>query len=162
MGPTRVRVVEDEHVVGAGVVAYHGCHGVRHRAEVDWNVLGLRNHPAAFVEERGRAIAALLDVRGKGRPDEHGAHLFGHRAQRTAENLELNIHNLVSLQPAPFPSLTPTHPGGSQQVEVSSSSMAGPTTRAPGAVPRSIAGPGLISAVRTATSSIRRDGSAYP
>jgi hypothetical protein len=38
--------------------------------------------------------------------------------------------------------------------------MAGPATRVAGAAPRSSAGPGLISAVRTATSSILRDTSA--
>jgi hypothetical protein len=38
--------------------------------------------------------------------------------------LELNVHARVSLHVEP--SLTPTHPGGSQQVDPSSSSTRGP------------------------------------
>src|SRR5262249_3466113 len=121
---------------------------------------GLRDHPAAPVEEGGRAVTALFDVGGERRPDEHRAHLLGDGAQRAAENLELNIHDRVSLQPAPFPSLTPTHPWGSQQVAVSSWSRSGPVTSVRGVVPRSIFGPARTSAVRTATSSIGREGSA--
>jgi hypothetical protein len=34
----------------------------RHRAEVDGDVLGLHDQLAMGVEERGRAVAALLDV----------------------------------------------------------------------------------------------------
>ncbi len=94
-----VRVVEDEDVVGRRVAAHHGGDGVGHRAEVDGDVLGLRDHPAALVEERRRAVAPLLDVRREGRADEHGAHLLGDRAQRAAEHLELDVHVGVLVQP---------------------------------------------------------------
>jgi hypothetical protein len=122
----RVRVVEDEDVLGPGVVLQNGRDCVRHRSEMDGNVLGLRDHPAAFVEERGRAVAPFLDVRGERGADERGAHLLRDRPESAAENLELNVHARVSLHVEP--SLTPTHPGGSQQVDPSSSSTRGPDT----------------------------------
>ena len=77
--------------------------------------------------------------------------------RRAAENLELDIHDRVSLQPASCPIPNPHPPGGSQQVAPSSSSTAGPVTaRARPSRRSSSAGPGATSAVRTATSSIRR------
>ena len=129
-----VRVVEHEHVAGRGVVAHHRGDRVRHRPQVDGDVLGLGDHPATLVEDRGRAVAPLLDVGREGGADEHRAHLLGDRAQRAAENLELDFHDLVTIQLPLFPSLTPTHPGGNQQVEPSSSSTPGPDTsrRLPG------------------------------
>ena len=66
---------------GRRVAAHDGGDGVGHRAEVDGDVLGLRDHAPALVEERGRAVAPLLDVRGEGGADEDGAHLLGDRAQ---------------------------------------------------------------------------------
>ena len=109
---------------GCGLLGQRRRNRVGHRAEVDGNVLGLGDDPAAFVEEGGGAVAPLLDVGREGGADEDGAHLLGDRAERAAENLELNVHVRVSLQVAP--SLAPTHPGGSQQVDPSSSSTAGP------------------------------------
>ena len=109
-----------------GLLGQHRRDGVGHRAEMDGNVLGLGDHAAALVEQGGRAVAPLLDVGRERGADEHGAHLLGDRAERAAENLELNVHVRVSLQVAP--SLAPTHPRGSQQVDPSSSSTAGPAT----------------------------------
>ena len=88
-------------------------------------MLGLGDHAPALVEEGGGAVAPFFDVRGEGGADEHRAHLLGHGPQSAAENLKLNVHDLVSLHPSP--SLAPTHPG-SQQVDPSSSSTAGPDT----------------------------------
>ena len=80
---------------GAGSCAHDGGDRVGHRAEVDGDVLGLHDHPAALVEQRGRAVAPLLDVRGEGGADEHRAHLLGDRAQAAADDLELDVHSLV-------------------------------------------------------------------
>src|SRR6266700_8001905 len=63
---------------------------------MDGNVLGLRDHPPARVEEGSRAVAALLDVRGEGGAYEDGAHLLGDRPKRASEHLELDIHALVT------------------------------------------------------------------
>jgi hypothetical protein len=63
----------------------------------DGNVLGLRDHPARWVEERGRAVATLFDVRREGGADEDGSHLVRDRAKRRADQLELNFHSFVTL-----------------------------------------------------------------
>jgi len=76
----RVGIVERPHLAERGVVLHHRGDRVGHRAEMHGDVLGLRHHPAALVEESGRAIAPLLDVRGERRADEHGAHLLRDRA----------------------------------------------------------------------------------
>jgi hypothetical protein len=57
---------------------------------MDRDVLGLRDHPASLIEQRGRAVATLLDVRGERGTDQDGAHLLRDRAQRGADHLELN------------------------------------------------------------------------
>ena len=101
-----VRVIEDVRVVGAGVLAPDGGDRVRHRAEVDGNVLGLRDQPAAAVEERGRAVAPLLDVGREGRADQDGAHLLGDGAESAAQNLELDVHAFVT----PWSASTWDHP----------------------------------------------------
>ena len=128
VGAAGVGVVEDEDLAVGRPLGDDGGDGVRHRAEVDGDVLGLGDHPAALVEERGRAVAPLLDVRRERGADEGGAHLLGDRAQRAADDLELNVHARRDLQASP--SLAPTHPRGSQQVAPSSSSTCGPDTSA--------------------------------
>src|SRR6266498_6131527 len=87
----------------------------------DWSsdVCSSDLHPPALVEECSGAVAPLLDVGGEGRADEHGAHLLRDGAERRSQNLELDLHDRVSLSVL-FPSLTPTHPGGIQQVAPSS------------------------------------------
>ena len=74
---------------------HHGDDSVGHRPEVDGNVLGLRDHPSALVEERGRAVAALLDVRGERGAHEHGAHLLRDRLQKRSYDLELDVYSKV-------------------------------------------------------------------
>ncbi len=91
-----VRVVEEGDLAGREAELHDGGDGVGHRAEVDGDVLGLRNHAPAVVEERGRAVAPLLDVRRERGADEHGAHLLGDRAERRADDLELNWHKVFS------------------------------------------------------------------
>ena len=115
---------------GAGSCAIDGGDRVGHRAEVDGDVLGLRDHPAALVEERGRAVAPLLDVRRERGADEHGAHLLGDRAQAlpmTWSSMFTVSSRLVTS--VLDPSLTPTHPGGTSTVAPASSTTAGPATR---------------------------------
>ena len=75
-----------------GVVLHHRGHGSGHGAEMDRDVLGLRDHATALVEKRRRAVAPLLDVRGEGRADEDGPHLLGDRAQEAADDLHLDVH----------------------------------------------------------------------
>ena len=82
-------VVEDPGLSRLRVVLGDGRDRVGHRAEVHRDVLGLRDHAPALVEDRRRAVAPLLDVGREGRANEDGAHLLGHRAERAAENLEL-------------------------------------------------------------------------
>jgi len=143
----------------------------RYRVPQPRNVLAraVRDHATAGVEDRGRAVPALLDVRGEGGADEDGAHLVGDRAKGCTDDLELDVHftgsarsrdSFVSRSVLLVPSLTPTHPGGSQQVAPSSSTTAGPVASNGSAAGSSNRGPGRTSAVLTATSSIARSGSA--
>ncbi len=53
-------------------------------------MLGLHHHPPARVEQAGRGVAALLDVRRVGRADEHRAHLLADRPQAAGEQRELD------------------------------------------------------------------------
>ena len=99
--PAGERVVEDVDLVGPGLASGHGGDGVGHRAEVDRNVLGLRDHPPVRTEERRRAVAPLLDVGRERRAHEHGAHLLADRAQRRADHLQLDVHALFTI---------PSHP----------------------------------------------------
>ena len=92
----RVRVVEDVELAGLRVAGLHGRDRLGHGSEVDGDVLGLDDHAAALVEERGRAVAPLLDVGREGRADEDGAHLLRRRPQRGTDHLELNFHASVT------------------------------------------------------------------
>ena len=114
MRAARVGVVEDPRLAGRGVVGADGGDRLRHGAEVHRDVLGLRHHAARLVEERGRAVAALLDVRGERRADEHGAHLLGDRAQAAAEDLELDRdHSVIDGERAcRASSVSPAQPAG--------------------------------------------------
>src|SRR4029450_95067 len=127
------------------------------RPEVHGDVLGLRDHATPRDEERGRAVAALLDVRGEGGADEDGAHLVGDRAKGGADDLELDVHftvsarsrgSFVSRRVVLVPSLTPTPPGGIQQVAPSSSSTRGPGASSGSAAGSSTRGPRRTSPAR--------------
>jgi hypothetical protein len=52
VGAARVRVVEDPGLAERRIVRHHRRHRLRHGAEVDGDVLRLRDHPAALVEKR--------------------------------------------------------------------------------------------------------------
>ena len=125
----RVRVVDHVELTGLRVARQDGGDRLGHRAEVHGDVLGLDDHPALLVEERGRAVPPLLDVGREGGADERRAHLLGDGPELRAENLELNIHCSRHPERGIRPSLTPTHPGGIQQVAPSSSSDGRAATR---------------------------------
>ena len=57
MRPASVRVVQHEDLARLRVVLHDGLNRLRHGSQVDRNVLGLGDHPAACVEQRGRAVA---------------------------------------------------------------------------------------------------------
>lgn len=64
-----VGVVADEGVADGDCLIraeprQHRFHDAHQRAEVDWDVFGLRQGTALGVEEGGGAIAPLLDVGG--------------------------------------------------------------------------------------------------
>ena len=73
---------------GLGLALDHRGDRLGHRAEVDGDVLGLGDHRALGVEQRGRAVAALLDVGGVGAADQHRARLLGDARQRAGEDRE--------------------------------------------------------------------------
>ena len=90
-------IVDDEDIAELGPTLAHRRDGLRHRAQVNRDVLGLRDHSAVGREERRRAVSPLLDVGGERGADEHGAHLLRDRPERTAENLELDFHDVITL-----------------------------------------------------------------
>ena len=86
-----IGVVGDEHVAFGQVLAAEAAQdevdGADHRAEVDRHVVRLRDHLAARVEDRGRAVLALLDVGRVGGADQHRAHLLGGRERVAGHHL---------------------------------------------------------------------------
>ena len=90
MRAAAVGIVEDPRLAELGAPPAYRGHGVRHRAQVDGDVLGLGDHPAVPVEERRGAVLPLLDVGRERRADEDGAHLLRDRAERAADHLELD------------------------------------------------------------------------
>ena len=87
-----IGIVERPHLTKGRVVLHHRGDGGGHGAEMDGDVLGLRDHATALVEERGGTVTPFLDVRREGRADEHCTHLFRDRAQEAADDLQLDIH----------------------------------------------------------------------
>ena len=85
-----VRVVEDRDLSRLEPERHDRGDRVGHRAEVDRDVLGLRDHPAPLVEQRGRAVPPFLDVGRERGADQDGAHLLRDRPQGRADHLELN------------------------------------------------------------------------
>ena len=83
-----VGVVEDPGVALGVVLVEHGGDRAGHRAQVHGDVLGLHDHLAAGVEQRGGGVAALLDVGRVGAAHEHDAHLLARRAQRAEHHLQ--------------------------------------------------------------------------
>ena len=84
------RVVEDPRRARGVILGKHRLHGRGHRAEVNRDVLRLHDHLAGGIEQRGRGVAALLDVRRVRRADQRGAHLLARSAQRARDDLQLD------------------------------------------------------------------------
>jgi hypothetical protein len=61
-------------------------HASGERSQVQRNLRTLRDEPSRAVEQRDRAIAPLLDVRGKRRAHERVVHVFRDRQQPIAED----------------------------------------------------------------------------
>ena len=88
-----VRIVDGPDVAAGRAVLHHGEDRVGHRPEMDGDVLGLRDHPPPVVEQRGRAVAPLLDVRGEGGAHQQRAHLLRDRPQDGTDDLELYVYS---------------------------------------------------------------------
>ena len=92
----------------------------------------------AGVEQRRRGVAALLDVRGVRRADQHGAHLLAGGAQRAGERPAARSGRSCSPRLAVGPrssehacrsaSTSPLQPGGTSSVASGSAHSAGPAT----------------------------------
>ena len=86
-----IRVVEDDLVVlteRPGEVPQNRLDRERHGAQVDRDMLCLRNHPALRVEERAARVHPLLDVRGVRRPPKRDAHLLRDERQGGLEDFK--------------------------------------------------------------------------
>ena len=105
-----------------------------HRPEVHRDVLGLHDHLAMGVEQGGRRVASLLDVRRVRRADEHGAHLLTDRPERATQHLQLDgvDHRVRSSLIVPLSMTSPDHPWGMRSVDSGSSITAGPASAVPG------------------------------
>ena len=117
---------------GRGPVRDHRRDRLGHRAEVDGDVLGLGDHAAPGVEERGRAVAPLLDVRRERAPDEHRAHLLRDPGESRAHHGQGHRVHDRSRTRVPAASGSPAQPGRTRHVAPESSTIAGPATAAPG------------------------------
>ena len=87
-----VGVVADEGVARPDVLGRIAPHDVRHQveeaAEMDRDVLGLAERLATRVEQRGRAVAPLLDVGRVRGADQRLAGLLDDRRHRRADHLD--------------------------------------------------------------------------
>ena len=134
MGPALVGIVEDPGAArGVLLTKYRGDRG-RHRAEMNGDVLSLHHHLPARVEQRGRGIAALLDVRRMGRADQDRAHLLADRSQRSGEDLKVDRidHRARLTRTVPAASTSPAQSVGTRSVDSGSSTIAGPLISVPG------------------------------
>ncbi len=119
---------------GTRTARSHGRDGLGHRAEVHRDVLGLGDHPGLGVEQRGRAVPALLDVRGVRAAHQRRAHLLGDPGQRAAQHRQGDGSRLIG-PPGAAPACRPRRParpspGGTRQVASGISTTAGPSDRA--------------------------------
>ncbi len=80
-----VGIVGDEHVARLDLVLRkaraQGCDRADHRAEMDRHAVRLGDHVAVGIEDRRRAVRALLDVGRERRAGQRRAHLLGGEEQ---------------------------------------------------------------------------------
>ena len=84
------------------------------------------------IEQRGRCVPALLDVRRVRRADEHRSHLLAGRPQGTAQDLERDgiecaRSSLARARAFRRPVTSARQPGGTTTVDSGSSQTAGPS-----------------------------------
>ena len=132
------RVVEEEHVARPGVAVEHRRHCLRHRPQVDRDVLGLCHHPPLAVEQCRRAVPPLGYVRRVGTTHEHCPHLLGDALELCSQNLQLDRVEPVghvapsrSIRSVPWSSTVARHPGGTTVVLSPPATTAGPASDAP-------------------------------
>src|SRR5581483_788864 len=102
--------------------------------EVNRHMLGLYDQLARHVEQRGRAISALFDVRRECAAHEGGPHFVGDPAEGADRNLKLGrVHASLSSRRRPLPSTRPRQPGGMRQVVSSYWTTAGEASVMPDA-----------------------------
>src|SRR5215468_6896725 len=117
---------------GRCVPPEHLTHHPEERAEVQWNVLGLGNDLALPIEDRRRAVPALLDVARIGRANKRDPHLFGDGHEGGAQDLEGDaIHHAAPIMRNPCSSTTARWPGSTSVVLSNCSITAGPSTSFP-------------------------------
>src|SRR5215468_7021790 len=117
---------------GRCVPPEHLTHHPEERAEVQWNVLGLGNDLALPIEDRRRAVPALLDVARIGRANEGHPHLFCDGHEGGAQDLEGDaVHHAAPIMRNPCSSTTARWPGSTSVVLSNCSITAGPSTSFP-------------------------------
>src|SRR5271155_5316529 len=95
---------------------------------------GLRDQLAARVENRARKIVPFLNVGRKRRLSEHHAHLVGDCCEAVVHHGKgdrIELHRDPSSCRLPKSSTRSVNSGATYAVELSSTTMAGPRTRAP-------------------------------
>src|SRR5262249_5541620 len=132
----RVGIVRREHVARlerfARVPPEYLAHHPEERAQVQRNMLGLGNHLALPLEDRRRAVPALLDVARIGRANQRNTHLFGDGHEGGTQDFESDaIHHAASIMRNPCPPTTARWPGSPSVVLSNCSITAGPTTSLP-------------------------------
>src|SRR5439155_8834336 len=81
------------------------------------------------VEQPGGGVAALFDVRGMGRADEHDPHLVAGGPERADHHLERDgVHQSLRSMPSPPGVASARQPGGTTTVDSGSSTIAGPSS----------------------------------
>ena len=136
MRPAVIRIVEQKHIAGLWIARAHRGDCLGHCAEVHGDVRGLRDHAARGVEQRGRRVAALSNVRRQRAAHEHRAHLFGDHGNGVREHRELERIDRLACRHAgdspcvsshpPESCATPVHPGAMRRVAPGSAMTDGP------------------------------------
>ncbi len=89
-----IGIVRDESITGLHrlerVARQDGFHRADHGAEMNRDVIGLRDEPALDVEERSRAVPPLLDVGRERRADEDRPHVLRDSEEAVGEHVHLH------------------------------------------------------------------------
>src|SRR5688572_16283243 len=105
MRAARERIVHRDDITGANFnYVERGGNGHRHRPEMHRHVIALRDHASLRVEHRARVVTPLFDVWRKGGAAQRDAHLFSHRSEERAIDLqrrriEASLHRSIRMLP---------------------------------------------------------------